>query len=310
MYEIWWRDRLLDVVPHVGELPQGLDVRTRAVEREAIPKTDRDWSFPKIVVFALLFFWAIAAIMERTPPAEGDDALPRISYREVFVHPPPPPPKKNAKTAHVTRELFAAAPTQQNIKPRGASFAELWGNIGQIGAGLGPIDALLQKLGGGGATTELGIGGPRGGDGPGLGGGGLHLGDGGGGGNTRHPGVDGALGPKRDEGPTGGITVVTDGLSRDLVAKVIRAHAHEIKYCYERELQSHQDLAGKVSVSFTIGPAGDVTDASIGETTLLNEAVETCMLSRIRRWKFPEPAGGGVVTVNHPWIFRGAGEAP
>ncbi|MBS1150427.1 MAG: putative abductin-like protein [Myxococcaceae bacterium] len=31
------------------------------------------------------------------------------------------------------------------------------------------------------------------------------------------------------------------------------------------------------------------------------------MLARIRRWKFPEPQGGGVVSVTFPWIFKPAG---
>ncbi len=31
------------------------------------------------------------------------------------------------------------------------------------------------------------------------------------------------------------------------------------------------------------------------------------MLSRIRRWKFPEPKGGGVVAVTYPWLFSPAG---
>jgi hypothetical protein len=31
------------------------------------------------------------------------------------------------------------------------------------------------------------------------------------------------------------------------------------------------------------------------------------MLAKIRRWKFPEPAGNGIVKVNFPWIFKPAG---
>ncbi len=31
------------------------------------------------------------------------------------------------------------------------------------------------------------------------------------------------------------------------------------------------------------------------------------MLVHIRRWKFPEPQGGGIVTVTFPWIFKPAG---
>ena len=67
-------------------------------------------------------------------------------------------------------------------------------------------------------------------------------------------------------------------------------------------------LAGKVAVAFTIDPAGGVAEANVTETTLGSSAAENCMISRIRRWKFPEPKGGGVVAVTYPWLFSPAGE--
>jgi hypothetical protein len=45
----------------------------------------------------------------------------------------------------------------------------------------------------------------------------------------------------------------------------------------------------------------------VAETTLENGTAESCILSKIRRWKFPEPKGGGVVAVNFPWVFSSAG---
>lgn len=50
-----------------------------------------------------------------------------------------------------------------------------------------------------------------------------------------------------------------------------------------------------------------MSEASVTETTLGSSAAEQCMLSRIRRWKFPEPKGGGVVAVTYPWLFAPAG---
>jgi TonB family protein len=306
MYEIWWRDRLLDVVPRVGELPEGLHVRSRPAEREPIPHEPRDWSFPKLVIFVALFFFAFISMLEVTPPDEGEPStagLARVILRTPLA--PTPPKLAPTRLKEKAHELFAHAGTQSPTKTKLSSFGSIWGTIGQIGSGLGPVDALLSKLGGGGNDTAgNGFGGPRGGDGPGPG---LGL-DIGSNGPARGPRPAAGLGPKRDEGPPKEITTLGDGLPRDVVAKVIRAHFNEIKYCYERELQSHQVLAGKVSVSFTIGPAGEVIEASISESTLDDQAVESCMLARIRRWKFPDPAGGGMVTVNHPWIFRGAGD--
>ena len=104
-----------------------------------------------------------------------------------------------------------------------------------------------------------------------------------------------------------GKTTVVGGLSKDVIMKVIKRHQNEIKFCYEQEAQKNPDLAGKVAVGFTIDPTGTVADANVTETTLNNGNAENCMLSRIRRWKFPEPEGGGVVQVNFPWVFKVAG---
>ena len=60
---------------------------------------------------------------------------------------------------------------------------------------------------------------------------------------------------------------------------------------------------------FVIDPTGAVSDGNVTETSLNNNTTESCMLSRIRRWKFPEPQGGGIVTVTFPWIFKPAGAA-
>jgi hypothetical protein len=37
--------------------------------------------------------------------------------------------------------------------------------------------------------------------------------------------------------------------------------------------------------------------------------VEGCIVRQIRRWRFPEPAGGGVVVVDYPFIFRSSASA-
>jgi hypothetical protein len=36
--------------------------------------------------------------------------------------------------------------------------------------------------------------------------------------------------------------------------------------------------------------------------------VADCVLARVRRWRFPEPKGGGEVVVTYPWIFSAPGD--
>ncbi|WP_434344838.1 TonB family protein [Myxococcus virescens] len=184
--------------------------------------------------------------------------------------------------------------------------------FGPGGFGTGINDALGGLKGGAAMGDAQGVGGV-GSRGTGKGGGGTALGIGGLGtqGTGRGTGGSGGI----DLGGRGksitkvipGKTTVVGGLDKDVIAKVIRRHQGEIKYCYESELNKDPSLAGKVAVAFVIDPTGAVSDASVAETTLNNAAAERCMLSRIRRWKFPEPKGGGVVSVTYPWLFSPAG---
>ena len=88
---------------------------------------------------------------------------------------------------------------------------------------------------------------------------------------------------------------------------VIKEHQQEVKLCYEQELQKVLTLAGKLAVTFIIGPTGEVVDAKTAEVPSGFSQVNECLVKRLRRWKFPPPIGGGSVTVTFPWIFKPAG---
>jgi TonB family protein len=203
------------------------------------------------------------------------------------------------------------------------------GQVGLLGAMKGLKGEASSVFGPGGLGTGINnaLGGLKGGaglgDAQGLGGLGSRGHGSGGGGTALGLGGLGTQGTGRGTGGSGGIdlggrgktitqiipgkTTVIGGLDKDVIAKVIRRHQNEIKYCYETELSKDPDLAGKVAVAFTIDPTGAVSEATVTESTLNNPTAERCMLSRIRRWKFPEPKGGGVVAVTYPWLFSPAG---
>lgn len=101
-----------------------------------------------------------------------------------------------------------------------------------------------------------------------------------------------------------GKAMVIGSLDREIIRRIIGKHRDEIKYCYEKELVAHKDLSGKVVVFFTIAPTGSVVQASIKESTLKNPAAESCIVSRVRKWTFPQPQGGGIVEVTYPFIFK------
>lgn len=180
----------------------------------------------------------------------------------------------------------------------------------------GSIDQALNALGTGNRSTAnvdgLGGLGSRG-EGPGGGGGGI------GGLGIASAGTLGAtcdetgcraglIGLKGRAGPHVICRLPIDearvsGIDRDLVAKVVRRHQSEIRFCYESELSKSPELAGKVTMRWVIAPDGAVAAAEVSESTLGSAAVERCMADRIRRWQFPVPENAGETIVNFPWIF-------
>ncbi|MGZ6059046.1 MAG: AgmX/PglI C-terminal domain-containing protein [Myxococcaceae bacterium] len=193
---------------------------------------------------------------------------------------------------------------------KGQAMSEVLGT-GSAGTGMNQAIGGL-RVGTGPSGTQQGAGG-MGARGMGLGGGGEGLGIGGAGtvglgeGSGGYGRVD--LGGRKKDSVriVPGQTTVVGGLAREVIGRVIQEHQSEIKYCYETQLNRNPSLAGKVTVLFTIDGSGTVSDGQVSETTLNNPDTERCMLAKIRRWKFPEPASGGVVKVNFPWIFKPAG---
>jgi TonB family protein len=198
------------------------------------------------------------------------------------------------------------------------------------GGGMPGAPSGIGPGSGGDPSTDWGGFGPGGGEGAGLaafGGGGQGAG---GGGDSRYVGV-GRLRTKGGYGGRGGrdfgsgearigerepvkpiVKVeepdVSGGLTREIIRRVIRNHLHEVRYCYSRELQKNPSLYGRVLVQFTILPSGKVAQASILRSTMNNENVPGCILTRVRGWTFPKPYKGASVIVKYPFRFKAAGK--
>jgi hypothetical protein len=156
----------------------------------------------------------------------------------------------------------------------------------------------LRSLGGrGGGGDGSGLGLARIGT-NGIGGGLANYGEGKGGLRGKEN-VDIGLGP--------GKPVVVGSIDPELIRKVVHDHRAQIRTCYETQLTSNQNLAGKVVSAWTIDPAGLVTEAHTQESTLHDKTVETCVANKIKTWRFPIPKGGGEVFVTYPFIFTPGG---
>lgn len=100
---------------------------------------------------------------------------------------------------------------------------------------------------------------------------------------------------------------VLGALDRDDVFEVIRNHRAQLQHCYERELHSGPPgLSGRLVLQWVVNGSGRVESARVTESELGRARLERCLLSRVLSWRFPEPAGGGVVVVRLPLMLRPA----
>jgi hypothetical protein len=97
----------------------------------------------------------------------------------------------------------------------------------------------------------------------------------------------------------------TDGsLSKEQIAKVVRAHMAGVKYCYEKELQHKTSLSGGVDIFWVIQPDGAVSKANVKQSTMGDAAVEGCIVRQVKQWSFPK-APGQTIVGRFPFIFKG-----
>lgn len=98
---------------------------------------------------------------------------------------------------------------------------------------------------------------------------------------------------------------VDGSLDPNIVAKEVRKRLGAVRTCYERALKRNPQLAGKISVCFTIGATGAVSEARVDADTMGDSEVGDCIVDNVKRWRFPAPDGGSV-EVCYPFVFTAA----
>ncbi len=101
-----------------------------------------------------------------------------------------------------------------------------------------------------------------------------------------------------------GASEVDEGLTRDQIGKVIHAHRDEIRYCHESVMLRTPGVEGKLNARFSIDARGSVRTAGVGSSTVGDQRLHNCIVSRLKGWKFPKPKGGVTVAVTYPFMFK------
>ena len=94
-------------------------------------------------------------------------------------------------------------------------------------------------------------------------------------------------------------------LDADVVTNVVRKNLAHVQYCYERIASRAKAPSGNVTLHFTVEPKGHVSDISVHAAGVNGVKLETCMVSRIKKWKFP--AADAPTIVDYPLVFDVAG---
>jgi len=263
---------------------------------------------------------------EPPPPPEEEEAKPEEEGKEEEVA----QPSQAAPAEKPSQSSGEQAPKQDvatNAEAR-AQFAEeaaqaaeamlLSGLGGDEGGGLADVVAqgavtgnaedVLAQAAGVGVASGGGSGKLRTREAGGTGGVGKlgSLGQAGGGGHEQSEG--GAVAERAIKGQIkledGGDVGGSGQFDASAVVRVIKRQLRAIQRCYENELRRNPTLSGKVVVEFTIQPTGSVTEARATANTTNDEAVASCVLSTIRRFRFNDPAPeGGSVTFSYPFVF-------
>ena len=101
--------------------------------------------------------------------------------------------------------------------------------------------------------------------------------------------------------------VLDGGLSRYAINATIAKYLSQVRRCYENELNKNPNIEGLVSVAFEIGGSGMLNYSKVTKSSLNNKAVESCITTKMMKWKFPKPKGGVNVPVNYPFMLRPVG---
>jgi TonB family protein len=92
-------------------------------------------------------------------------------------------------------------------------------------------------------------------------------------------------------------------VDKEIIRRAIRPHIDEVKACYEPELAKRPGLSGRIMVQFSISSDGSVIASRLQDSTMNNPTVESCTVQAVRSWRFPKPAGGGIVVVSYPFVL-------
>jgi hypothetical protein len=121
------------------------------------------------------------------------------------------------------------------------------------------------------------------------------------GGISRNPGLEtiGVAGPKGDVS-MGAVVGAPDGSD---VYRVVAGTRPRMRACYNKGLEQDPTMAGKLVLSVTFGPNGEVTKVDVVSNTGLSQSVASCVTRVLRNMQ--SRSGGATVSVPLMFVKQG-----
>lgn len=98
-------------------------------------------------------------------------------------------------------------------------------------------------------------------------------------------------------------------LSAAEVQAVMSSRNAEYRTCYEDGLRRNPYLTGRMLMHFVVEPDGTISEADADRSDLPDQRVIECVARHVKRLRFPEPKGGGIVDVVYPITFSPGGQS-
>ena len=83
----------------------------------------------------------------------------------------------------------------------------------------------------------------------------------------------------------------TDGLSKEVLEKVLKQQIPSIELCYQKALEKKPNIQGEANFQLIIDSKGRVTKVSLVSSKLNDKNLEQCIIQKIKELTFPAPEG-------------------
>lgn len=98
-------------------------------------------------------------------------------------------------------------------------------------------------------------------------------------------------------------TTISGKLPPEVIQRVVQQQFPRIRKCYADGLRDNPMLEGRMAVRLVIEKDGSVSSASDAGSTMPDRNVSRCVLLTFHELHFPEPEGGGLLTLVYPIAF-------